>query len=99
MLFFSRCNELNREHGVHLIRPHVQKVHSSPSVPKLIPEQESTIHKKRQDHLKKILNRPRGSFGSLGVKGLKFVVPEETDAHSWQVGKCTTVKIRPPLAA
>jgi hypothetical protein len=90
-VLFSRCNELNKEHGVHLIRPHVQKVHSSPSVSKILPDQESIIHKKRQDHLKKMLSRRNGNLGSLsgGVKGFKFFVPEETDATSWQVSKCT----------
>jgi hypothetical protein len=85
---FFRCNELNKEHGVHLIRPHVQKAHSSPSVLKLAPDQEPVIYRKRHDHLKKILNRPTDNASlNSGVKGFKFFVPEEADTQSWQVAK------------
>ena len=88
LLIFNRCNELNKQHGVHLIRPHVQKVHSSPSVPNILHDHESIMHKKRSEHSTKILDRRTGDLGSLshGVKGLKFYAPEEIETTSWQVG-------------
>ena len=53
----------------------------------MVPDQESVMHKKRHDHLKKMLDRRTGDLGSLshGLKGFKFVGPEETETTSWQV--------------
>ena len=50
-----------------------------------LPEQQLLIHKKRQDHLTKMLKRNTGNVGNLsGIKGFKFFAPEE-DTTSWEV--------------
>ena len=97
MYTISRCNELNKEHGIHLMRPTVQKVQSSLSLQQAN-EKECSANKKiqgqlRLERLKKMSSKAAENGDIAEVKGFKYFVPPTSDQTSWEVSSEVDIQV------